>query len=391
MQFNMLTLWTRRAFGRVARMFKARQAALAYKRRHLREMWDREVQLMMHACQKKAKHKKFKALHAKLAQFNDIKTETFLQEYFRMCRTAYLLKAQTQQTWSKTHRTEAIIDLYQTDVVFHRRQMDVQQSLFNLFEGTDASEPVLGTLKPQEERLKPKARRRATLKAPGASGLLNPTLPTQASAEPREGHPVPKRTEILDDILFVASRYSTIHSADFQIQLQKVAERDPEIIARVLPRAAPSGSDGTDGGTSLATDPEEDVSVKDLPVTGEYGTRGSHASQPPRKSAAPYTLKSRLSRLGSGAGAARVVRSPLPGPDTEEKRAQRRSQVTFRDAPARSPLRSTLGSSAAATGETLGAAMGSVGPNPSPEAPKSRLVQFGDTGKQLSKQVSLSP
>jgi len=49
----------------------------------------------------------------------------FLQEYFRMCRAVYLLKAQIQQCWAKTHKTESIIDLYQNDVLFHRRQMDV--------------------------------------------------------------------------------------------------------------------------------------------------------------------------------------------------------------------------------------------------------------------------
>ena len=67
MQFNMNTLWTRQAFGKVARMFQTRQVTLANKKKHVRDLWDREVQIMMHACQHKAKQKKYKALYVKLA------------------------------------------------------------------------------------------------------------------------------------------------------------------------------------------------------------------------------------------------------------------------------------------------------------------------------------
>ena len=65
-------------------------------------------------------------MFTKLSQFNDIKTETFINEYFRMVKTLYLIKAQIQQTWVKNYKTEDIINLYQDDVIFYRRQMEVQ-------------------------------------------------------------------------------------------------------------------------------------------------------------------------------------------------------------------------------------------------------------------------
>ena len=109
MLFNAGTLETRHNFGMMVKMFKKRKIILANKQKHLRDLWHREVEIMIAACQQKAKTKKYKILHTKLTQFNDIKTETFLNEYYRMCVALYLIKAQIHQCWVKSHKTEELV------------------------------------------------------------------------------------------------------------------------------------------------------------------------------------------------------------------------------------------------------------------------------------------
>ena len=47
--------------------------------------------------------------------------------------------------------------------------------------------------------------------------ILNPFPPSKKSAYLKVSKYLPERTGIIDDILFVISRYSAIHTSDFQV------------------------------------------------------------------------------------------------------------------------------------------------------------------------------
>ena len=131
-----------------------------------------------------------------------------------------MIKANFQMAWMVNHKMEDIIELYNCDPLFHWRQMKVQTSLFNLFEGTDPLEPVMGTLYPvvavDVNKKMSKMRRKTILMPAIKPNMLNPFIEPKHNHYDDVQHLLPENTGIIDDILFVISRFNLINSPEFQ-------------------------------------------------------------------------------------------------------------------------------------------------------------------------------
>ena len=158
--------------------------------------------------------------------------------------------------------------------------MSVQRSLFNLFEGSDPDEPLIGSLNPaQSDRRKSKFKRRQTLKASALNQDFTflDRLGSGSYKEKRNAYHevkkfLPERTDIIDDALFMLARFNTTNTTEFQIQLQRVTDRDPEMIAKLMP-PTPIVSESFNTRSAGISDDNEITDMNLATGSGAYNSR----------------------------------------------------------------------------------------------------------------------
>lgn len=136
----------------INRSYKATKLMHAFKKGHLKLLFERERDVMALECKKKAKVKNNKKLYTKLKELTNEKIMAIIDPYFKLCQTIFIIKDSIYHAWQKNCKMQDVLDLFRGNLKFMKNQEFVIQALYYCFQGTDPDEPILGDLYPQKEK-----------------------------------------------------------------------------------------------------------------------------------------------------------------------------------------------------------------------------------------------